>query len=336
MPDSGHSYAHSILEFDTMKIEKSLWEHVRLKIADLKPHPAQHIYDGTTSSAEDEALARDYAVRGQQDEIHVMPYPNAAGLLKGTVLDGQRRIVAATINNEPEIDAVIRGDLREATAAEVAAEFVKFNSTRRTLSPLARARCAKYLMSAEEGHPGWLRGLSIEKLKTQIGKQLGVDKRTVNRNLAILDSPPAVQQAYDRGEIGQVDAAKIGSLCSFYGTITKKQQEEISRRINAGEPAKQVIKDFIPARDGKHKKAGDAFRSAVKHMEAILVDLKGRTDKIYHKDLKDQLPLFDQVAGLLASLKKEAKKPYTDTAALAAMAKKMAPQGNGQDHFGLE
>ena len=98
-----------------MKSDKSLWKHVRLKIANLKPHPAQHIYDGTTSPAEDKAFARDYATRRQQDEIHVMPYPNAAGLPKGTVLDGWRRLTAATANNELEIDGIIRGDLREAT-----------------------------------------------------------------------------------------------------------------------------------------------------------------------------------------------------------------------------
>ena len=109
-------------------------------------------------------------------------------------------------------------------------------------------------MTAEEGRRGRLDRFRIEKLKKQIGEQLGVNVRTVNRYLAILDSPPAVQQAYDRGEISQVEAAKIGSLCSFYCTITKEQQEEINHRITAGETAREVIKEFVPSSNGRHKK----------------------------------------------------------------------------------
>jgi len=232
-----------------MQSDKTKWERKRLPISQLRPHPAQtELYEGTTSSVEDETFARKLRDQGQRDEVHVMPRKNKAGLPPGTVLDGWRRTQAAKSNGETQIDCYIRNDLADATATEIATEFAGFNFDRRQLSPLARARCAKFLLTAQAGSSGRLGTIGIEKLKKQVADLLCVEIRTVNRYLAILRGPLAVQQAFDRGEVSQVDAAKIGTLCEpSFGKLTKQQQEDLANRIAGGESAQAVVREYITA-----------------------------------------------------------------------------------------
>lgn len=233
-----------------VRIDKSKWERKRLKIGQLRPHPDQMaLYDGSTSVAEDKCFAKDLDERGQLDEIHVMPDVNRAGLPKGTVLDGWRRATSLKAKGHRELDAYIRHDLADATHEEIQAEFVRFNLGRRQLSPLFRARCAQYLLTAQS-YGRKLSGKGLEELKQRIGEQLGVGLRTVNRYLAILDCPAAVQRAYDRGEVSQVQAAKIGTLCEYCRRLSQKQQEEMVSRIAAGEAAAKVIQEYIEVCEG--------------------------------------------------------------------------------------
>lgn len=231
------------------KSDKTKWERKRQKTSQLHPHPDQiALYEGTTSSAEDETFAKDLDDRGQLDDIHVMPARNAAGLPKNTVLDGWRRKTMLQAKGNREVDVIIRHDLADATYAEVQSEFVRFNFGRRQLSPLARAKCAKFLMTAETAGSGGLGKARMEELMNRIAALLHVGIRTVNRLLAILEAPLAIQQAYDRGEISQVDAAKFGTMCSkHYGTLTKRQQEELASRLAAGEPAAKLVREYIEA-----------------------------------------------------------------------------------------
>jgi ParB-like chromosome segregation protein Spo0J len=240
-----------------MKVDKSRWKFVRLKIDSLTPYPAQEaIYGGTTTAVEDEAFAVDVNERGQLDPAHILPFPNAAGLPKNTILDGWRRGMARKAKGQTHLECYLRGDLADATRAEVDAEFVQYNFSRRQLSALARARCAKYLLTALLGIRGRLSSREMEKLKKVIGERLGVGLRTVNRNLAILDGPLEVQTAYDRGEISQVEAAKIGTLCSrCYGKLTRRQQKELGSRIAAGESAATVVREYIEVCEGPTKAA---------------------------------------------------------------------------------
>lgn len=254
-----------------VRIDKSRWERKRLKIGQLRPHPDQvALYDGSTSVAEDKCFAKDLDERGQLDEIHVMPDVNCAGLPKGTVLDGWRRATSLKAKGHRVLDAYIRHDLADATYKEIQAEFVRFNLGRRQLSPLSRARCAQFLLTAQScGRK--LSGKGLEELKQRIGEQFGVGLRTVNRYLAILDSPVAVQRAYDRGEVSQVHAAKIGTLCSaYYGKLSKRQQEEMARRISEGEPAAKVVHEYITACQGPSAQAVSEESQAAPAGDALM------------------------------------------------------------------
>ena len=76
----------------------------------------------------------------------------------------------------------------------------------------------------------------MEELKASIATQFHLSLRSVNRYLLVLTAPPAVQQAFDRNEITLVNAGKVALLA-------KKDQQEIARRIAAGEKTKTIIAD---------------------------------------------------------------------------------------------
>jgi hypothetical protein len=287
-----------------MRIDKSKWQRKRLRIEVLKPHPDQErLYGGTTTPAQEEGFARDLADRGQLDEIHVLPFPNAAGLPKGTVIDGWRRTMAAKANGGKHIDGYIRHDLAKASAAEVAAEFAKFNPNRRQLSRLALARNIEYQIKSQRGHSGPLGWRDREKVKRQIGEQLGLDIRTINRYLLVLGSPLEVQRAFDRGEVPLVEAGRVSLL-------TKHEQKEVSERIAAGEAAKKVVREHIKTRSGRHQKAADGFTRFARDLERGLADIEDRADEIYRGAIKEKLPLLRRSARLIAKLMAEGRKKF--------------------------
>ena len=257
-----------------MKIDKNRWEPKRLKISSLKPYTAQEaVFGGTTRPSEDEALACDLQERGQLDPAHVMPNRNKAGLPPGTVVDGWRRAIGMQAKGNTELDCYIRHDLKDATAAEVAAEFVKYNFHRRQLSGLARARCIKHLMEVEAGSGGRLDGKGLERLKTQIGEHLGIGLRTVNRYLLVLKAVAPVQQAFEHGLLPLVDAGKIA-------TMSQDKQRAIATRLANGEPSKTVLEEYYRERDGAYDGVGGAFQYFTNALSRSWGLLQGRVSQI--------------------------------------------------------
>jgi hypothetical protein len=287
-----------------MKVDKSQWERKRLKISSLKPHPDQdELYGGTTTLAQDQAFARDLMDRGQLDAVHVMPFPNAAGLEQCTVLDGWRRVTGSKANGETGVDCYIRHDLADATAAEVAVAFAKFNPNRRQLSRLALARNISYQIKAQRGHPGELGWRDREKLKKQVGEQLGLDVRTINRYLLVLEAPIEVQRAYDRGEVTLVDAGKVALL-------SKQQQRQIPEQIAAGGDAKEVVRKHIQNNNGRHRKATDGFARFVADLERALADIGDRPHEVYRGAIKEKASVLKQSKALITTLITESRKPF--------------------------
>jgi hypothetical protein len=280
-----------------MKIDKTKWESKRLKVSQLRPYPAQEtVYAGTTTAAEDQAFALDLRQRGQLEPVHVLPDRNKARLSNGTVLDGWRRVNAAKANGEMYIDVVIRHDLANATVAEVAAEFVRFNFQRRQLSGLGRARCIKFLMEAD-GRIGWA---EREQLKKQIGEQLNMGLRNVNRYLAITRAVTEVQRAFDQGRIGLTDAGKVAYM-------PQSDQRAIGTRINGGEPAKKVLPEYLRKRDGCSDGVGDAFRYFVKALDRSRSLLHRRAAEITDRRLADEAPTLEAARKLIDELLKQVK-----------------------------
>jgi ParB-like chromosome segregation protein Spo0J len=288
-----------------MKINKSKWEKKTVEIRGLKPHPSQEeLYGGTTSTAEDADFAAELKKDGQRDPIHVMPDKNKAKLPKGTVLDGWRRAAAMKANGKTEIEAVIRHDLAGATSAEIDGIFVQFNLSRRQLSPLARARCAKHLLKSRSAY-GVLLGSGQEELKKWVGKKLTRDARTVNRYLQVLTTPLAVQQAFDARKLTIDEACKIAMLPS-------PKQKEIATRIKAGEDPKAVVHDMVPSSEGRHKKASDGLNCLTKGLELALADIGDRPDEIHYRQVQVKMPVLTRGRDLLDELIARGNEDHTE------------------------
>jgi hypothetical protein len=112
-----------------------------------------------------------------------------------------------------------------------------------------------------------------EKLKAEMGKQVGLQTRSINRYLRVLQCPFAVQQAFDRGEIKLETAGQI----SFLPTST---QEQIAQRLSSGEAAATVIADHCAKTDGRHKRASNAFVCFARDLERGAKDMDGRVESI--------------------------------------------------------
>lgn len=237
----------------------------RWKIAKLKDHVRQAEMFGDVDDAELDALAENMKRHGLRDAVEIVP--------DGTVIAGHQRVRAAKRLNWKEIDVVVRHDLAGEGPEAVERHFVETNFIRRQLSPLARAKCIKRLMELEVGRAAEKFGFTkTEELKNRIAERMGLSLRSVNRYLLLLDTPTAIQAAFDKGDISLVAAGKVALL-------PKTAQAEVARRVGAGEKPAAVI--------GEHSKggsaandAGKAFGRLVRALRREVPALRGQRDRI--------------------------------------------------------
>ena len=235
-------------------------------IADLKPHPQQAQMFNDLTDQEIENLAKDMERNGQMQPVEITS--------DGTIICGHQRVLAAKLLGWTQIDVVIRGDLEEAGEDAVEARLVEDNLNRRHLDPLEVARCYKRIKEIERVcKPGELSASAHSNLRDRIGTRLGMSGRNLDRYLRVLETPIAVQQAVSAGDITLVLAGKVAGLDS-------DMQQEIADRVQAGEPALSVVKEFVAERLERHKSAGDAFASFVRGLDRGLDDLHGRVKRI--------------------------------------------------------
>ncbi|QJW93127.1 ParB/RepB/Spo0J family partition protein [Frigoriglobus tundricola] len=236
------------------------------KLAKLKDHPRQAEMFGDVGDEELEALAENMKKRGLRDPIEIMP--------DGTVIAGHQRVRAAKLLGWAEIDVVVLHDLAALGPAAVEERFVEDNFLRRQLGPLAKAKCIRRLMELEEGKAiGSFGFTKKEELKSRIAKRMGLSLRSVNRYLLLLETPVAIQEAFDKGEIPLVTAGKVALL-------TKLAQADFARRIAAGEKLVDVL--------AEHAKGGSAESDVGKSFGRLLATLRreiplvrGQRDRIH-------------------------------------------------------
>ena len=278
-------------------------ERKRLKLSQLKPYPLQAQTYTPTSQAEDERLLAILRT-GHYDPLHVMPPKNAAGLPAYTLLDGHRRAGLLANLEMDEAEVVLRHDLAAADQATVNGIFYDFALGRRHSHPLDFARMILRKYEIEKGRRrGELMSWDESEARDRVGKAIGMSGRNLCRYFRVLLTPMEVQNAVRDGELSLVLGEKVSWL-------PKDQQAEIAGRIHGGEKVEDVVRDYVASSSGRHQKPGDAFRAFVKHLEADLADLEGRTDKIYRKEIKEKLPLFARATNLLACLRREGKKKF--------------------------
>jgi hypothetical protein len=272
-----------------------------MPIADLHPHPLQSIFFADCSSADDENLSADLLARGQLSPIVVMPKPNAAGLPAGTILDGHRRARLLAGIGKTEVEVVVRDDLKDADAAAVEAEFLKFNFQRRQLHPLDKARVSKRLLEIEKKRePGGLRHSEKVTLRDRIGKVMGMSGRNLERYSHVLETPLTIQNAVRDGRLRLVAGAKIAML-------EPQVQTEIARRISritdAGEIA-EIVDGYVAVPDGtRHEKLGDAVAAFCRNLDKSAVDLGDRVQNVSPSLASKYMASLDKGARIIKHLR---------------------------------
>jgi ParB family chromosome partitioning protein len=260
----------------------------RWKLSQLRDHPQQAAMFGDLSEEELRVLAEDMRKHGLRTPLEILP--------DGTVLTGHQRIRAARLLGWTEISVVVRHDLAEAGPAAQETHFINDNLLRRHSSPLGRARSIRRLLEIEAGsRPGGLSGRKKEALKEALGKRLGLSLRSVNRYLLVLDSPPEVQAAFDRGEITLIQAGRVALL-------RKAQQEEVAAGIRAGEKAALVVARYLAARDAD---TGNVNRYLERMLAVIRCEtprLRGRLDELGAGLLSRSVPILQEAHALLAEV----------------------------------
>lgn len=261
------------------------------KITKLKEHPKQHTIFGDIPDEELQALAEDMERYGQRQPIEILP--------DGTVVAGHQRVRAAKLLGWNEVEVVVRDDLAEKGDAAIESEFIRDNLVRRHLSPRARARCIQELMKIEAGNrSGSLGWKKVEELKRKLAAQLHLSLRSVNRYLLILQAPPAIQRAFDQGEISLINAGKTALL-------GKKEQQDAARRIEAGERAKAVVAEFLTAPKAGSDETDAAFQHLLHALKRDVPRLQGNVGNIPPKRL---VRCRDVVEGAVSLLNEILKK----------------------------
>lgn len=286
----------------------------QMSLAALKPHPLQLCFYDDSNAVDDESLAADLRRRGQQSPIVVMPENNAANLPGGTMLDGCRRARCLKDSGETDAMVVVRHDLKDASAAAVEAEFLKYNFTRRQLHPLDKARVAQRLYVLERSKKT-VNDLGFKEtlaMRDRIGKILGMSGRNLDRYLRVLETPVPIQNAVRDGRMKLVMGAKIATLPQY-------EQEKIAEAITGVTDSKEVTRiacEHVTISDGRrHQKVNDAVACFARTLDRGLEDLDGRVDQVGTGSVRRRLNTFVRAQDVLATLIAKADTDQTNTKA---------------------
>ena len=202
---------------------------VTRKLAALKPHSKQAGLFGNMSAVELDELAADLDRNGLLHEVEILP--------DGTIIAGHQRVRAAKKLGWTKIKCWVRADLAEAGDEAVELRLIEDNLNRRQLGLLAQIRC--YVRAKELAQSGQSSGNQVRgDVRDQIAKRFNKSGRTLDRWAALLRVPIELQRAVDAGQVPIVAASKVAGL-------DKDLQKRVTKRIRAGEPPDQVVKEAL-------------------------------------------------------------------------------------------
>jgi hypothetical protein len=272
-------------------------EAITVKIAKLKPHPLEAAFFSAPPSNACKALAEKMGRIGQADLgpfVEVLP--------DFTIISDHERVLAAKHLGWTKVDAVVRTDHAEQDEVLVE-EFVRLaRMERRGRHKLEKARDLKRLH--EIGQREWREGRrrhddlhpdQQRDLYNLLAEVLDQKGRSLNRWMAILEAPVAVQDAYIRGEINLVTAEAAGR---------PETKAKIAKAIQAGASVKEVLAEYQPNKDGRHKHTGAAFASLLRSLKRGTNDLDGREEEVVYLDRKE-IEELDEGIALLQRLRSQ-------------------------------
>jgi ParB-like chromosome segregation protein Spo0J len=266
---------------------------VEWPLASLRPHPLQAVLFSPRAEWQVVELAASMEKNGLQEPIEV--------LRDRTIIAGHGRAEAAKRLGWTTITCWVRSDLASAGPEAIERRMVESNSHRRQLSMLDVARNYRHLLAITTNRHGRTPSPVIVEgdLRDLIGKRFGISGRTVSRWLKILELPLALQTAVESGQLQLTTGCKIAAL-------DPQDRELIAERIEAGEVPADVAAEYLPAKDGRHLRAGDAWATLARAIRRSHRDLDGREERMPLLFLAEFLPDFRWAHDAIGCLLKEA------------------------------
>jgi len=263
-------------------------------VADLQPHPLISDVHFDPESSLSKQLQADLIDNGQTNIIEVTP--------DGDVISGLQWFHAAQDLGWDQVRIWVRTDLDDEEVAIRALE-AKYNNL--PLAGFAKARTLVDLRDRQQRReyreeyneecpwpPLLQRRSALRTVLREMYPDLNV--RSLNRRACVLNTPVEVQDAVDRKQL----KLEVG------GRVARKNsriQNEIARRIRAGEDPKAVVDELAPPKERRrswgHKlgRVFDAWEAGVDELEA---DFK-RTKSCLSSDDLPQLAKVHKFVGRL-------------------------------------
>jgi ParB-like chromosome segregation protein Spo0J len=229
-----------------------------IQIADLHPYPRQADVFGDLSDAGLRSLADDIAADGQREPIDVLP--------DKTIITGHQRVRAIKLLGRETIRAIVRHDLAD-KPGKVYQLFLRDNSNRRHLGPLAIARCYRELRQTVQSECQSDRSIKIGSLRATVIEQLAsvdfrISQRTLSRYVELLDLPRSIQDAIEQKRLTKRDGRSILEM-------SRAHQQEIAEACAAGATKKDLSQLLVTLKGGVKSRAHRRVAESVGVLAAI-------------------------------------------------------------------
>lgn len=192
----------------------------------LTPHPKQAANFTDVSDGELQARIKSIQKNGVEDPLHILP--------SGVIVSGHQRARALRSLGWEYVPVIVRHDLAKAGPEAVEAAMIEANTNRRQLTTMEHARAISRLLSLEREsrRPG--QGEAAEA----VARRLGIDRKTVDRLLALLTLPEEVQRLVDKKKLTKQRAL----------VLAKRQQCDIDAyvaRLNQGDDPTALFQEMF-------------------------------------------------------------------------------------------
>jgi hypothetical protein len=243
------------------------------KLSDLIPFPSQARFFADLLDDKLRRLAALIERDGVHPMIQVLP-KNIAGFAENTIVRGHQRVRALKLLEFSEYEVLVRYDLAGASADTIEREFLEENLARRDMDMIEQARAALRLFEIEKGRPtAGLSDWDKAAARERIAKTLNRSGKSLQRYWHVLNTPLEVQNAFRADELPLVDAVWVG----MQDSLTK---EEIAHRIQQGEAAKVVVRQYMKRHDGRRRGVESAVASLATSLARAQAELDGRIDEV--------------------------------------------------------
>jgi ParB-like chromosome segregation protein Spo0J len=264
-----------------------------LPLNKLRPHPANAMLYPKRSRQEIDDLATDLAKHGQTEPVEVTP--------DGIIISGHTRWLAAQQLGWPTLKCWVRHDLAEAGAHAIELRLIEANLCKRRMSRLDVARSFQRLKSLARGKGKYDATRKVRgDVRDLLAERFGLSGRSLDRWLQVLELPLPVQVAFDDGKLPLTLAVKVDAL-------EAEVQATIARRIQAGENAKQVVKEFVAETTRSHCNAVTELDRFLNNINRGRVALIARIEEIRPEVLVKRKEKLEKAQATISQLLERAK-----------------------------